>query len=200
MLSESISVTEPSTSASLLERVKLRDAEAWQRFVRLYGPTIYRWARRGSLQPTDAADVVQDVFQAVAEHIARFRRQSASDTFSGWLWTVTRNKVRDQLRRRGAAPQALGGEAGQDLVNRLPLPESVDEPVGQLTSELAHRALQLIQTDFEPQTWQMFLRSTVEGHSVADVAREAGLSVMAVYKAKSRVLLRLRSELAGLLD
>lgn len=200
MLSESISVPEPSTSVSLLERVKLRDNEAWSRFVRLYGPTIYRWARRAALQPSDAADVVQDVFQAVAEHIGRFRRQSDRDTFSGWLWMVTRNKVRDHLRRRAASPNALGGSVGQDLVNQLPLPEHVDEPADRLTSELAHRALELIQTDFEPSTWQAFLRSTVDEHSVADVARELGLSVAAVYKAKSRVLLRLRKELEGLLD
>ena len=40
----------------------------------------------------------------------------------------------------------------------------------------------------------------MEGRPAADVARELGLTVNAVVKAKSRVLNRLREEGAGLLD
>jgi DNA-directed RNA polymerase specialized sigma24 family protein len=47
----------------------------------------------------DAADVSQDVFAAVARHIADFRRERPGDSFRGWLWTITRNKVRYHWRR-----------------------------------------------------------------------------------------------------
>ena len=184
-----------STSRTLLERVRLCDPEAWRRFVTLYGPIIYRWAVQARLQPHDAADVMQEVFQAVAVNIQRFRRQGPGDSLRGWLWTITRNKIHD-LRRITQA-RLVENAVADDL---LAAPEEPADPPADITSELAHRALRLIQTEFEPSTWQAFLRSTVDGQSVADTAAELGLTVAAVYKAKSRVLLRLRRELDGLIE
>jgi hypothetical protein len=42
----------------------------------------------GGLQPSDAADTLQEVFEAVAVHLPDFRRDQPSDTFRGWLWTI----------------------------------------------------------------------------------------------------------------
>ena len=51
-----------TTSISLLERLKLPAAqESWKRFVDLYTPLLFYWARRLGLQEADAADLVQDV-------------------------------------------------------------------------------------------------------------------------------------------
>lgn len=189
-----------ATSHTLLERVRLQDAEAWRRFVHLYGPIIYRWTKRARLQPSDGADVTQEVFQAVAENLPRFRRDTPGVSFRGWLWGITRNKVRDHYRRI-APHQAAGGDTAYEQLQQLPaLLEEPQEQVSAMTGELAHRALQLIQNDFETSTWKAFLRCTIDNVSASDVAAELGLSIAAVYKAKSRVLLRLRQELAGLLD
>ena len=57
----------PTTRPSLL--VRLRDGddrEAWRQFVELYAPLVYGFARRRGLQDCDAADLTQDVLQAVA--------------------------------------------------------------------------------------------------------------------------------------
>ena len=56
-----------------------------------------------------------------------------------------------------------------------------------------------MRTDFEPQTWQAFWRTTIQGESPSDVAAELGVSKWTVYKAKSRVLQRLRDEFDDLL-
>lgn len=186
-----------STSRTLLERVRLRDPHAWGRFVQLYGPTIYDWAQRSALQPHDAADIVQDVFQAVASHLEQFRRDRPGDSFRGWLRTVTANKIRDFYRRR--PPATLDPAALEARLAAMPPPPD-DEPLDQHRARLARRALDLIETDFEPTSWRAFLATAVDGRSAADVARDLGLSPAAVYKAKSRVLLRLRRELEGLLD
>jgi len=45
-----------------------------------------------------------------------------------------------------------------------------------------------------------FDRLALDGASGAEVAQELGLSVAAVYVAKSRVLARIREEAAGLID
>lgn len=189
-----------STSYSLLERVRARDPAAWERFVFLYGPVIYRWTKRARLQASDGADVTQEVFQAVSENLHKFQRDTPGASFRGWLWGITRNKVSDHFRR--AAPdRAVGGDAAFEQMQDLPaLPEESNESVSALTTELSHRALQLIQNEFEANTWQAFLRCTVQRASVAETAAELGMTVAAVYKAKSRVLQRLRLELDGLLD
>ena len=74
-----------ATSPSLLRRVKKDDAAAWDRLVGLYAPLVYHWCRGADLPEQEIADVFQDVFQAVATHIADFRRDGANDTFRGWL-------------------------------------------------------------------------------------------------------------------
>jgi RNA polymerase sigma-70 factor (ECF subfamily) len=98
-----------STSSSLLARVKANDTQAWQRLSDLYGPLVYHWCRRSGLHAEDAADVVQEVFRSVAASIPQFQKECEGDTFRGWLWTVTRNRVRDHVRASRNKPQAAGG-------------------------------------------------------------------------------------------
>lgn len=178
-----------STSSSLLERVKAQDQDAWRRLVRLYGPLVDGWLRRASLQVADADDVFQEVFRAVARGIGEFRRDRPPDSFRGWLKTITRTKLVDFYRRRQSSPQQL--------------PVGFEEPVW-VTNEskegedLRLRALEMLRADFEPRTWQMFWQVTVENRDVQDVARDFGVTPSAVRLAKSRVIRRLRDELADL--
>ena len=57
-----------------------------------------------------------------------------------------------------------------------------------------------MQGDFAPATWQAFRRHVLEGEPAGQVAEELGLSLNSVLLAKSRVLKRLRQELAGLVE
>ena len=95
-----------SSSRSLIRRVQLDDRRAWEQLSRLYGPVVYEWARQNGLQPDDAADVMQDVFAGLMKNIASY---SHDGSFRGWLWTVTRNKVRDHFRKRAGRDNASGG-------------------------------------------------------------------------------------------
>ena len=60
---------------------------------------------------------------------------------------------------------------------------------------LVHRALAIIRPDFSEASWQAFWRVVMDDQKTDDVARELGLTVNAVYIAKSRILRRLRDEL-----
>jgi len=60
--------------------------------------------------------------------------------------------------------------------------------------------LDLVDEEFEPTTLRAFRRLALDGVSGAEVAQELGLSVAAVYVAKSRVLARIRQEAEGLID
>ncbi|MBI2479964.1 MAG: sigma-70 family RNA polymerase sigma factor [Planctomycetia bacterium] len=186
-----------STSRSLIQRARQQDPEAWQRLSRLYTPLVYGWARQAGLQACDAADVVQEVFRSVFNRVADFRKDRESDSFRGWLWTITRNKIRDHFRRGRMQPQALGGSAARARVAAVPDEEwsTATLPGEDSELELVHRALDLIRLEFESQTWQAFWKAAAEGRTSSDVAEELGISPGAVRQAKYRVLSRLRQEL-----
>lgn len=169
----------------------------------LYSPLVYHWCRQANLSPANAADVMQEVFRAVATRLDLFRRDRPEDTFRGWLAVITRNKIRDHFRREVTQPVAQGGNDFHRALERLPDPHddsSLDSPSrggGEMRGVL-RRAVELVQPEFEPKTWSAFWLTAVDGRLPADVAADLEISVNAVYKAKSRVLRRLRDELEGL--
>lgn len=73
------------------------------------------------------------------------------------------------------------------------------DPTDDPTAEVVRRGLERIRGQFEPRTWQAFRAVAVDGRPAADVAAELGVTVGAVYMARSRVLKRLQEELDGLL-
>ncbi len=185
------------TPASLLERLKhAENQDAWRRFVKLYAPMIYRWATQAGLGSNEAADLVQDVFLILVEKLPEFQ-YDGQRSFRAWLKTVTLNKWREQARRWLPGPKVTAD-------GNLPQAEGLD--AADLFEEneyrrcLVHRAMQIVQADFEPATWKAWSGFVVEGRPAKEVAAELGLSVNAVYLAKGRVLGRLREELAGLME
>jgi RNA polymerase sigma-70 factor (ECF subfamily) len=186
-----------STSASLLERLRRPDDhDAWQRFVALYTPLLYFWACRMGARGHDAADLVQEVFTAVLVAMPTFH-PDPTRSFRSWLRTVALNKWRDHQRR-----QAVVGRAGNDVgLDEAEVPDNVAALwESEFQQHLAGRALDLMQSDFEPKTWRACWAQVVEGKPAEQVAQELGLSLASVYAARSRVLRRLRQELNGLFD
>jgi RNA polymerase sigma-70 factor (ECF subfamily) len=188
-----------ATSLTLLERIRAADPEAWRRLVHLYGPLVYSWARRSGLGDTDAADLLQEVWKSVAAALDRFRRDAGGGTFRGWLWTIARNKIRDHYRAEQGKAAAVGGTDACQMLQTIPEEEPADES-GAEDHRLLHAALDLIRPEFEDRTWRAFWATAVDGRAAADVGAELGLAANAVYQAKSRVLRRLRHEMAGLFD
>jgi RNA polymerase sigma-70 factor (ECF subfamily) len=184
------------TPISLLARLRTPgDAGAWDRFVELYTPLFYHWARRLGSDPDDASDLVQDVFLTLVERLPGFAYDPGR-RFRGWLWTVTLNKFRERKRRAGVLAATEG---------RAAVPDEGPDSVGEFTEAeynryLTGRALQLMQEDFQPTTWRAFWEHAVNGRPAGEVATELGTTAGAVYAAKSRVLGRLREELRDLLD
>jgi RNA polymerase sigma-70 factor (ECF subfamily) len=189
-----------ATSRSLLERARADDSAAWERLVGLYAPLVFGWCRRWGLPEQDAADVLQEVFQAVVAHLAGFRSGREGGTFRGWLRTIAHNKVQDHFRRAGRQPRAAGGSDAQARLAQVPGAEAPGSDGGEPEERgLFLRALELIRGDFEERTWQAFWRTAVDGRAPRDVADELGMSAGGVRVAKSRVLHRLREELGDLL-
>jgi RNA polymerase sigma-70 factor (ECF subfamily) len=88
--------------------------------------------------------------------------------------------------------------------------EAAPDPVGPDDAEafgeaeyrqhLARRALELMQAEFQHTTWKACWEHVVNDRPAAEVAAELGITVNAVYIAKSRVMRHLREHLRGLLE
>jgi RNA polymerase sigma-70 factor (ECF subfamily) len=192
-----------ATSATLLQRLRDRtDAEAWQRLVDLYTPLLSGWLRRHALQASDAEDVVQEVLATVAHELPHFEHSGRPGAFRHWLRTILVNRLREFWRGNRARPTAAGGSDFAQMLDQLADPDS---GLSQLWDQehdqhVARRLLAMIEPQFAPSTWQAFRRVVLDGAKPDVVAAELGLSVNAVFIAKSRVLHRLRQEARELLD
>jgi RNA polymerase sigma-70 factor (ECF subfamily) len=190
-------------SSSLLVHARDGDPWAWGRLVSLTTPLVHRWCRCAGVPAADIPDVGQEVYWAVVGRLGAFRRDRPGDSFRGWLRTITQNKVRDYWRRKKAQlPAALGREASAAQGHWPPEEDSAGEDTDLAEEKrlLYQRAVELIQAEFEEKTWQAFWRVEIEEQAPAEVAADLGMSVNAVYLAKSRVRKRLRDEFADLLD
>ncbi len=186
-----------TTSPTLLERLRQpNQPEAWGRFVELYSPLLYYWARRLGLQESDAADLVQDVFTVLLEKLPEFQ-YDPNRTFRGWLRTVTVNKFLERRRKEAAARKHVKPGPVPELPDEDQLEAIWDE---EYNRHVLGRALEVLKREFEPHTLKACWEFVVEGRKAADVAAELGIKEGAVRAAKFRVLCRLRQELDGLID
>lgn len=191
------------TSATLLERLRDRaDAEAWQRLVDLYSPLLFGWLRRHALQDADVDDLVQEVLMAVAREAPQFQHSGRPGAFRHWLRTILANRLREYWRSRRLRPKATGDSDFAALLDQL---EDPDSGISHLWDQehdrhVVRHLLAMIEPQFAPTTWQAFRRVVLEGARPDAVAAELGLTVNAIFIAKSRVLQRLRREAHDLLD
>lgn len=98
-----------STSHALISDAKKANPEAWCELVRLYTPLVCYWCRQVGVPADDVPDLAQEVFRSLSSAISKFHHDRDGDTFRGWLRTITRNKVRDYLRKEQRTLSAVGG-------------------------------------------------------------------------------------------
>src|SRR5215471_15126879 len=190
------------TSVSMLERLAGAPTDDdWRRLDDLYRPLLRAWMARAGVPASDVDDLAQDVLVVVFREIAAFewRGQGA---FRAWLRTILAHRVRHHFRGEKYRPTATGDS---DFLRRLDELESPDSALSRLwdrehDEHVAASLLRRVKGDFAPATWQAFLRHALEGEPAARVAEELGLSLNSVLLAKSRVLKRLRQELAGFVE
>ena len=190
------------TRQSLLLRAQTGDPGSWKNLVELYRPLIVGWLRHQAVPVNEVDDLVQEILLAVAQSLPSFSHSGRVGAFRGWLRTIARNRACDFWRARGRQLQAAGGSGSAEAISQLEDPDSELNRMWDAEHDryVLRCLLDLMELEFEPTTVQAFRRVTLEGASSSDVARELGLSVGAVYAAKSRVLGRLREEAEGLID
>ncbi len=188
----------PETRESLIVQVK--DPEnrvAWEQFVSMYRPVIFRTAVARGFQEADAQDLSQQVLLAVASAIGRWKKQDASTRFRHWLRRVTRNAIVNAISRRGA-DEAAGGSSMQELLAAYPQADSETESLidWEIRRERYRRAAEIVSGDVQPDTWLAFKLTVIDGLSNPAAAARLGKELGTIYTARCRVMQRLRKAVA----
>jgi len=186
----------PPTRASLLVRLRdQQDHAAWREFVQLYAPVVYRFAHGRGLQDADAADLTQEVLRSVFTSVGAFDPKLG--LFRSWLFTLAHRRLYDFVQGSRRQP-AAGGQETMVILDTLPARAEEEAWDREFERQLFTLAAELIRPTFSETTWQAFQLAAVEGKSGQDVAAMLGVSVAAVYLAKSRVMVKLKAEIARL--
>ena len=183
----------PPTRASLLVRLRdPRDENAWTEFVDLYAPLVYGYARKQGLQDADAADLTQDVLRAIAGAVGRLDYDPARGSFRNWLFTVVRRKLSNWRRAQRSRLNGYSDAATHALLERFPAPREEAAWETEWQERLFAWACEQIRREVSAVTWQAFWRTAMDDQPGKQVAADLGLSIAAVYRARSRVLARLK--------
>ena len=183
----------PETRDSLLLQIQSQEnKDAWEEFVEIYRPVVYRVAISRGLQHADALDLVQLVFVSVANSIARWEKLNEKSRFRHWLLRVAKNATINAIQRR-PADQALGGEGyAQDLIEQPAAdPASETELDLEYQRQLYLQAAEKVRANVSEENWTAFRLTAIDGVSIEQTSKELGKTVGAIYAARCRIMKQL---------
>ena len=188
---DSIEQSLSSVTTSWLRSAQAGEDAAWQRLVKVYSNLIAWWCRKSGIPAQDVEDVLQDVLAAVARSLPSYEHES----FRGFLWSITSNKVKDYWRNWHRRAQSGGGGDVQEILDNIEAEsKSSIGSVDVATKLIFDSVVQLVRGEFSERDWQVFWDYAVEAKDARSVAESHGVTRNQVFLAKSRILRRIRSE------
>ncbi len=187
--------------SALLEGLRCGQEEAYEALIERFEQPIFNIVSRLLDDPTDAADVVQEVFLKVFRNVTSFRGESSVKT---WIYRIAVNEARNQRRwfsRHRRQEVNLDPEDAEDgLSYRNWLPDPGRSP---FEVTLDHETQSLIEAalgEVNPRFRAALVLREVEGMSYEEIAEILEISLGTV---KSRILRgrdALKKNLAGRLE
>jgi len=189
----------PDTRASLILRLPdSTDIEAWDEFVSIYEPLVYRLALRQGFQHADAQEIVQEVMLAVSQAVDRWEPDPQLGRFRDWLFRIARNLMINFMTRRKHRQLGTGTSAMVKLLHQQCDPACNESAVFDLEyrREVFQWAAAQVQGEVQANTWEAFWLSSVDRLPIKEVAKQLDITAGSVYIARSRVMAKLRQRAA----
>ena len=164
------------------------------------GARLRNFIRRRVPDPGDAEDVLQDVWQRLAE---ANRLLMPIEHVTGWLFTVARNRITDLFRRRRPERLADAGPVGEDgeslgIDEWLPSPD--DGPDARAARQALLEALAAALDELPPEQRDVFVAHEIEGRSFKEMAAASGVNLTTLLARKRYAVLALRERLQDVYD
>jgi RNA polymerase sigma factor (sigma-70 family) len=164
-------------------------------------PRLRSFIRRRVADPSDAEDILQEVF---FELIEAYRMMKPVEQVTAWLYRVARNRIIDLFRKRSreqlrTEPPTMSedGEA-LGLEELLPSPDAGPDAAyvrGVLLEELDHALDEL-----SDEQRDVFIAHEIAGESFKQIAERTGVSVNTLLSRKHYAVLHLRERLRDIYD
>lgn len=182
------------------EAMALEQDERISEVVKREQSRLRNFIRRRVPDPSDAEDVLQDVFYKLVE---ANRMLMPIDHVTGWLFRVARNRIIDLLRRKKPESFSDGTAAKDDeerlrLEDLLPSPEAGPEAL--YVRKVFLEELELAIEELPEEQRAVFVVHEFEGRSFKEMATETGLSINTLLSRKRYAVLNLRERLQDIYD
>lgn len=179
----------------LMLLVREGDIGAFEQLVSLHQRSVIGTVARMLNNLDDAHDVAQQVFVRVWRSAARYE---PSAKFTTWLYTITKNLVFNELRRRGRKREVSMEQQQEDLHREHAAPARTHPDTVAEHSELEAAIDRAIQTLPEKQRLAVSLRR-YEDMPYEQICEILGMSLSAVKSLLFRARADLKEKLAGYL-
>jgi len=162
-------------------------------------PRLRSFIRRRVADPSDAEDILQEVF---FELIEAYRMMKPVEQVTAWLYRVARNRIIDLFRKRSReqlrtepAPLDEDGEA-LGLEELLPSPDAGPDAayVRSVLLEELDQALEELSDDQR----EVFIAHEIAGESFKQISTRTGVSVNTLLSRKHYAVLHLRERLRNI--
>src|SRR5712692_4765034 len=156
---------------------------------------LRNFIRRRVPDPSDAEDIVQEVFYELVE---ANRLLMPIEHVTGWLFRVARNRITDLFRKKKP-------ESFSDLDDELPhledlLPSPAAGPEALYARRVLLDELELAVHELPEEQRAVFVAHELEGRSFKDMAAETGVGVNTLLSRKRYAVLHLRKRLQSIYD
>jgi len=161
---------------------------------------LRNFIRRRVPDPSDAEDIVQEVFYELVE---ANRLLMPIEHLTGWLFRVARNRITDLFRKKKPEPfsdAAVGDEDGELLRIEDLLPSPDAGPEALYFRNVLLDELELAIGALPDEQREVFLAHELEGRSFKEMAAETGVSVNTLLSRKRYAVLHLRERLQSIHD
>lgn len=184
-----------ASDLELIEDFKKGDEGVFEELVRRYQKKVYNSTYRMMGNHEDAWDLAQESFLRVYRNLSRFQGKAS---FSTWLFTITTNICRDELRKRqrrvktqslSEPIQTKDGELERELVDVSMIPEEIS-----LNRELQDEIQEVI-GKLPPEQKEAIILREFDGFNYDEIAEITGVAIGTVKSRISRARRNLRSEL-----